>query len=188
MATDRPHVLGIDDGPFLKGQDGEVPLVAVMMEGAHLVESVATTSFPVDGDDVNGFLVRWVREMRVFPALQAIALGGITIAGLAVVDVPALARELELPVLVVNRRDPSESRLASALEAAGFGDRVAVVERTPPAVRLHNGVYVAWSGTTEQEALELARATLRKAYLPEPLRVAHLIARAMVDGESRGRV
>ena len=34
----------------------------------------------------------------------------------------------------------------------------------------------------------LALATLGKAHLPEPLRVAHLIGQAMVLGQSRGRV
>ena len=36
--------------------------------------------------------------------------------------------------------------------------------------------------------MALARATLGKAQLPEPLRIAHLIAAALVSGESRGRV
>ena len=38
----RPHVLGVDDGPFEKFSPGaEAPLVGVMMEGADLVEAVA---------------------------------------------------------------------------------------------------------------------------------------------------
>ena len=35
----RPHVLGIDDGPFDKSTDTTVPIVGVMMEGADLVET-----------------------------------------------------------------------------------------------------------------------------------------------------
>ena len=37
------------------------------------------------------------------------------------------------------------------------------------------------------EAAALVRACLRKASFPEPLRIAHLVARAVVLGESRGR-
>ena len=39
MATPRPHLLGIDDAPFEKGQHQSVPIVAVMMEGSDLVET-----------------------------------------------------------------------------------------------------------------------------------------------------
>ena len=50
----RPHVLGIDDGPFEKGQTGRVPLVAALCEGASLLEAVARAEFPVDGEDATG--------------------------------------------------------------------------------------------------------------------------------------
>ena len=98
MAALRPHVLAIDDGPFHKGQGQPVPLVAVMMEGADLVESVAIARFPVDGDGVTGYLRDSIRRLRTFPVLQALMLGGITIAGLAVVDVTTLAGALGIPV------------------------------------------------------------------------------------------
>lgn len=183
----RPHLLGIDDGPFEKLENGSVPLVGVMMEGPDRVEAVATTSFPVDGDGASTFLAEWVASLRCRDALHAVVLGGITVAGLAVVDVEALAERLALPVLVVNRRDPSQSQLRDALRAAGLEERCALVDRTPAAVRVAGGLYVAAAGTDAGTAAALVRASLSKAQLPEPLRVAHLVARALVTGESRGR-
>jgi endonuclease V-like protein UPF0215 family len=97
----RPHLLGIDDAPFEKRQREPVPIVAVMMEGADLVESVAVSAFAVDGDDATGFLADWIGGLRALASAQAILLGGITIAGLGVVDVEELARRLTRPVLVV---------------------------------------------------------------------------------------
>lgn len=188
MSKLRPHVLGIDDGPFEKRQHGPVPLVAVMMEGADLVESVAISRFPVDGDDATGFLAGWVARLRSRASLQALLLGGITLAGLGIVDVRELARGLERPVLVVTRRRPSNGPLCEALRAAGRSDRIALVERAPRASRIADGLYVAQAGATPSQAALLARATLRKSQLPEPLRIAHLIGRALVLGESRGRV
>ena len=35
----RPHVLGIDDGPFDVHAGGETPIVGVMTEGADVVEA-----------------------------------------------------------------------------------------------------------------------------------------------------
>jgi endonuclease V-like protein UPF0215 family len=184
----RPHLLGIDDGPFEKGQQGKVPIVGVMMECGDLCEAVALTEFPIDGANATEFLTEWIEGLRFRPTLQGIVLGGITIAGLGVVDIRALARKLEVPVIVVTRRDPTNHRLHEALEATGLSERLTIVERTPPAFEAEPGLYVAHAGVERDGAQALVRATVRKAKFPEPLRVAHLIARAVVSGESRGRV
>ncbi len=155
----RPHVLGLDDGPFRKGSSEPAPLVAVMMEGSDLVEGVAVSSFPVDGDGVTSFLAGWISGLRNFAALQAIALGGITIAGLAVVDARALARRLQIPVLVVTRRDPAASRVCEALRAAGLSARIPIVEATPPARKIEGGLYLAQADTSAAVAERIVRAT-----------------------------
>ncbi len=187
MPKPRPHLLGIDDGPFEKHQPDPVPIVAVMMEGADLVETVALGSFPVDGDDATGFLAAWIGGLRGLASAQGLLLGGITLAGLGVVDVPALARRLSKPVLVATRRPPSDDPLVQALRTAGLEERIPIVERSPRARRIADGLFLACAGCTEHEANELVAACLRKASFPEPLRVAHLVARALVLGESRGR-
>ena len=184
----RPHILGIDDAPFVKGQAGDVPVVGVMMEGATLVEGVAVGAFPVDGDDATDYLAGWIAGLRWYRALQAVVFGGITIAGLGLIDVPALADSLGLPILAATRRDTAQSDLADALHAAGFTDRLAILHRTPAAYRLDDGLYITFAGTNPAEAERLIRATLNKASLPEPLRIAHLIGAALVQGSSRGRV
>jgi endonuclease V-like protein UPF0215 family len=186
-AGTRPHLLGVDDGAFDKWTQADVPIVAVMMEGGDLVEAVAITRFAVDGDDATGFLAQWVGRARFRPALQGVVLGGITIAGLGVVDVAKLAKRLVLPVLVVNRRDPADHRLHAALAAAGLEERCAIVDRAPGAFRLDEGVFVSCAGIDEAGARSLLRASLAKSNVPEPLRLAHLIGRAVATGESRGR-
>ena len=188
MQKQRPHVLGIDDAPFSKRQREPVPIVAVMMEGCDLVEGVAVSSFPVDGAGAADFLAEWVGGLRLHRSLQAVVLGGITIAGLGVVDVPALASRLQRPVLVATRRRPSDALLLQALRAAGLPERIPLVEGAPRAVRVSEGFYLACAGIESAAAEAIARGTLRKARLPEPLRVAHLIGSALASGASRGRV
>jgi hypothetical protein len=183
----RPHLLGIDDGPVRKGPGATTPIVAVMTEGTAPVESVAITEFAIDGDGIDDFLGDWILGLRPVEAVQALLLDGITIAGLAVIDVEALSRRLAKPVVVVNRKDPSIHRLDRALSAAGLSGRAAVVERCPRAFRLPCGLFVAAAGVGDDEAAKLVEAGRTKSLLPEPLRIAHLIARALVDGESRGR-
>jgi endonuclease V-like protein UPF0215 family len=115
-------------------------------------------------------------------------LGGITIAGLGMVDLDGLASRLDLPVLAATRRDPARSELRQALLAAHLEARLPLLDRSPAARRIDDGLYVAAAGIAESDAAPLIRSTLGKSRLPEPLRVAHLIGRALVSGESRGRV
>ena len=120
----RPHVLGVDDAPFDKRQPGPVPIVGVVMEGADRVESVALGEFPVDGEGVTEYLVSWIGALRSRPALQAVILGGVTIAGLGIVDAAALADRLALPVLIVTRHDPApSSRTRSGRRGSPTGSR-----------------------------------------------------------------
>jgi uncharacterized protein len=184
----RPHVLGVDDAPFDKRQPGPVPIVGVVMEGADRVESVALGEFPVDGEGATEYLVSWIGALRSRPGLQAVILGGVTIAGLGVVDAAALADRLALPVLIVTRNDPAASELADALRAAGLSHRLALLDRVPKAFGAGEGLYLAHAGVTRVEAERLVKATLAKSRLPEPLRLAHLIGQAIVLRESRGRV
>jgi endonuclease V-like protein UPF0215 family len=180
----------VDDGPFEKfaGAARDVPIVGVMMEGNDLVEAVARTTFPLDGEGAADFLADWIASLRCRPALAAVFLGGVTLAGLGVVDVPALARRLRRPVVVVSRRDPANHRVGEALRAAGLAERIAILEREPAAERAGaRGPWLAAAGADPAAARELWRATRRKSALPEPLRLAHLVARAFALGESRGR-
>jgi endonuclease V-like protein UPF0215 family len=187
MAARRPHLIGIDDGPFEKGVDRETPVVAVFMEAADRVEGVAITRFAVDGADVTRFLAEWVGSLRFHRAAQGVVLGGVTVAGLAVVDPHALARALELPVLVVNRRPPRNERVGAALASAGLAERRAVLERGPDAFRLRDGLWVSPAGVDADSARDLLLPALGKASVPEPLRLAHMIAAAVARGSSRGR-
>jgi hypothetical protein len=184
----RPHVLGIDDGPFSKRQTANVPIVGVTMEGADLVEGVAVGAFPVDGADATGFLARFVLGLRAHQGLHGLILGGITIAGLGIVEIAALAGAIERPVLAVGRRSTGRSELARALRAAGLEERLELVRAAPRAFRVDDGLWVSAAGIGREGAVRLLRATTQKAKLPEPLRVAHLVARALVLGQSRGRV
>ena len=183
----RPHVLGIDDAPFHKDQSQDVPIVGVMMEGATLVEGLAFGSFPVDGEGATDYLAQWITGLRWHLTLQAVVLGGITLAGLGIIDLEKLAQHLAIPVMAVTRHNPAQSRLSYALTAAGFHERISLLEHIPPAHQLEPGLYVAISGTELTDAAQIIRATKGKARFPEPLRIAHLIGTALVEGQSKGR-
>jgi endonuclease V-like protein UPF0215 family len=181
-------VLGIDDGPFEKFRPGaRAPIVGVMMEGHDLVEGIAVTDFPVDGEEITRFLAAWIRARRFASSLDGVLFGGITLAGLAVLDSVSLARELAAPVVVVNRKGRSDEPLRAALSKAGLADRAALLAAAPPSLAVAGGLHASIAGGTVDLAAALIARTRAKSDLPEPLRLAHLFAHALVRGESRGR-
>jgi uncharacterized protein len=180
-----PHAIGIDDGPFVKHRDVSTLVVGAVMSGPAQVEGFLTTSLPIDGDDPAPRLAAWIEASRFRPLLRVVFLRGITIAGLSVIDLPDLAARTKLPVVAASRTGPGESTLASALDAAGFSDRKAAVARAGPATQWRN-LHVEVAGIARHEAWALLDAFAGKSSFPEPVRLAHLVARAVVDGESRG--
>jgi endonuclease V-like protein UPF0215 family len=94
--TRSPHLLGIDEGPFVKGQAERVPVVAALCEGASVLEAVARTDFPVDGAGATEFLVEWIGSLRAVSALQGNHARGSRSPGSASSSVRVLSRRSPL--------------------------------------------------------------------------------------------
>jgi uncharacterized protein len=184
-ASKTPHAIGIDDGPFVKDRDPSTIVVGAVLSGPTQVEGFLTTSIPIDGPDPTPHLAEWIARSRFQPLLRVIFLRGITIAGLSVIDLPELAARTKLPVVAASRTAPDESTVAAALDAAGFSERKAALMRAGPAIAWRN-LHLEIAGISPHEACALVDLFAGKSTFPEPVRLAHLVARAVVDGESRG--
>jgi endonuclease V-like protein UPF0215 family len=182
----RRHVLSVDDGPFRKFHDLDAPIIGVITAGRGFVEGILTTRFPVDGDAAAETLARWIEASRFKPVLRAVLVNGITIAGLAVVDIAELSRRLGLPVISVVRRCPESSDLIEALRAAGLEDRIPIVERSGP-FHPFRGVHFTAAGIDPALAAGILEAEEGRSHLPEGIRLAHIIGQGIILGESRGR-
>ena len=186
-AARRRHILSIDDGPFDKFRDAEALIVGVVTAGPSLVEGVLTTRVPIDGDDITLRLARWASGSRFFPALRAILVEGITMAGLSVIDLPLLHRETGLPAISVDRKPPEPGRLEETLARLGFSARLASVAAAGPLHAAGGGMHFACAGLSPEDAGDLIERERGRSRLPEGIRIAHLIGQAVVLGESKGR-
>jgi hypothetical protein len=184
------RVLGVDDGPFTWG-DPSTPVVGVVMRGGAYVEAVLRTHVTVDGDDANSQLVDMIASSRYREQLQCILLDGVCLGGFNVVDLDALNEAFAIPVVTVTRDAPDKDAIEAALRKH-FPDaerRIALLERHElhRVATAHNPVWVKAVGMPIEEAAQLVRSTTVRGAIPEPLRLAHLIAAAFKNGESRGR-
>ncbi len=182
------HVVGFDDAPFDRDHRGDVTVVGAVYAGLRL-EGVLVGRVRRDGADATRRLATLLGESKFARQLQLVLLQGIALAGFNVVDIHGLHAELGIPVLVVVRRRPRMERVRTALLSGvrGGARKWALIERLGPADHLA-GVYVQRAGITRQEAATVIRRLAVHGSIPEPLRAAHLIAGALVTGQSRGRV
>ncbi|WP_297506218.1 DUF99 family protein [Thermococcus sp.] len=184
------RVVGFDDGTFSFSSKlirGKTILIGVVMKGAVEVVGVLARWITVDGKDATEAMISAVTESR-FKDLRVILLKGITYAGFNVVDVERLYRETGLPVVVVVRKRPDVDAMESALRKH-FPDaveRIGLIRKAPPLVEvIPEKLYLQAIGVDEKTAREIVRVTTRSGLIPEPLRLAHMIASAVMTGESK---
>lgn len=181
--------LGIDDGPFTF-DEAAVRVVGVVTRGASYVEGVLTTECQVDGNDATARVVEMVRSSRFRPTLRALLLNGVTLGGFNVVDLGAVADAAGLPVVSVVRSGPRLGRTESALRKH-FPDaatRLGLLSRQHPR-EVANGrfpVWCSWRGINDEEVPPLLQAATVRGAIPEPIRLAHVIASGVQRGESQG--
>lgn len=183
------RVVGFDDAPFTFA-DARVPVVGVTMRGGLHVEGLLRTDVAVDGDDATDRLLGAIASSRHRDGLGLVLLDGVTYGGFNVVDVERLHREGGVPVLAVTRGEPDLAAMEAALRAhdAAADAKVALLRRQPPRLLRTEGRPLAWhaAGLDERGVAEALALTTVRGLVPEPLRLAHLVATMLVSGESRG--
>ena len=182
------NLVGFDDAPFERGAGRMVPVAGAIYAGERL-DGVLTGEVTEDGNDANSQLARLLGESPFDAHVQAIMIQGLTLGGFNVVDIRALAEQLARPVLAVVRRRPDLDAVREAL-LKKVPDGEDKWERVQAAGPVHSAgpVHFQCSRIDADEAREVIGRFTLHGHMPEPLRTAHLIAGALVDGHSHGRV
>lgn len=219
------NVIGFDDGPFARSHRGDVLLVGVVCSATR-VDGIVSGRVRRDGVDSTRRIIELVRASQFGLHVQCVMLQGIALGGFNVVDIHGLSKALEIPVLVVVRKEPNLASVrralfsdaptarprvpgaarkwklieqAGALEELGPSRRSlrrlriakdGIVERASGPTGLVTATPHLWlqrAGLTLEEARRVIHATTLHGNIPEPLRLAHLIAGGITTGTSRGR-
>jgi endonuclease V-like protein UPF0215 family len=185
------RILGFDDSPF-DAHDKTVDIIGVIYRGGNFLDGVLKTEVEVDGMDATDKLISLVNSTRHKQQLKVLMLDGITFGGFNLVDIKELNEKTNLPVIVINRKHPNLKEVKEALKNFDdYKERWEVVDRAGKikSCNLKNNkkVYYQNVGLIDEEAEDIIRLSCTHSQIPESLRVAHLIATAMVKGESGGR-
>jgi endonuclease V-like protein UPF0215 family len=184
------RVLGIDDSPFKFGV-GSVLVVGALVRVPNYLESVMKTEVMVDGTDSTERIVEMISRSRYREQIKAILIDGIALAGFNLVDIERVYAELKIPVLTLTRDRPDIEKMKKAL-MKHFDDwkqRYALIAKheLKEIATEHKPLYASGVGLGWADFEEIVRISTVRGVVPEPLRMAHLIASAMTRGESYGR-
>jgi len=181
------NVIAFDDGSFDRRRHrGGVLLVGAVFARTRL-DGLVSGRVRRDGTDAPLRMAALLAGSQFDGHVRAILLKGIAVAGFNVVDIHRLWDLTGRPVVVLARRPPDLAAIRRALAHVRGGERKwALIERAGPMEPLGR-LHVQRAGIGYEATRALLEATTLHGHIPEPLRVAHLIAGGLASGRSRGR-
>lgn len=181
------RILGVDDGVFTPHTKTLALIVGVVFRGGYWLDGVMHSTVEVDGFDSTQKIVSMIMNSPHYKQLRVIMLNGITYAGFNIVNIKKLYEETDLPVIAVTRDEPDLNKIHRALEnlpkskehrnlinVAGEIVEVSTCSRKEK-------VYLQLAGILKEDARKIVKLTSTRSSIPEPLRVAHLIASGVTE-------
>jgi endonuclease V-like protein UPF0215 family len=164
-------------------------LVGTVFRAGNWLDGVLSTYIHGDGTDGTEKIIDMVKNSRNLGQLGVIMLDGITFGGFNLVNIREIFESTGVPVIVIMRKIPNFERIKKALKR--FDDwelRWANLLEAGQVYKIDNSepVYIQIYGIKLEDAEEIVRISTTRSAIPEPLRVAHIIAAGIISGESRG--
>jgi endonuclease V-like protein UPF0215 family len=182
------RVLGVAES-FSKSDKKSV-LGCVVMRGDLVIDGIVIGSATVGGDDATEAVLRAFKSLSRND-INAIMLSGCVLSMYNIVDVDGLAKRSRVPVVCLTYRETSGIESAIRHHFPVGAERKLAAYRSlgeRKRVRLSSGksIYIRVSGIAEPDAIALVDKFTMQGSLPEPVRVAKLLARAVrAAGSSR---
>ena len=186
MLKKEIRVIGIDDSPFKKSQKDKVLVVGSIFRGGVFLDGIISTKVNIDGDDSTEKIAGMISKCKFKPQLQCILLNGIAVGGFNVIDIKELSKSTGLPVIVVIRKNPNINRIKETLKKIGKKEKIALIEKAGSVAPIGK-LYAQLAGLGIEKAKEILKLTCTRSMIPEAIRISHLIASGIIDGESRGK-
>ncbi|MBU5688150.1 MAG: DUF99 family protein [Candidatus Aenigmarchaeota archaeon] len=185
------RVLGIDDGPFTKNSIKTI-VVGIIMRGAQDFDGMVTTEITVDGLDATEKIIEMINKSKYKNELKVIVFKGVTIGGFNVIDIDTIHKSTGLPVIIISRKKPNFEKIFNALKNFNDGQyRWKLIKKAGKVNKLkiknNKILYFQFKGVKKEDAEKIILLICKSSLIPEPLRLAHMIASAIVKGESGGR-
>jgi endonuclease V-like protein UPF0215 family len=175
------RVLGISES--FADREWSILCGVVMRRDLH-IDGFCFGKVRVGGMDATGEILRMIASLDR-DDINAIMLNGCVIAWYNVINPEDITKKTEIPVICVSYKDSEGLADHIRHHFPGDEDRVRAYERLGERMRIHvkTGlpVYARGYGCSEQEVRQLIRIFTLHGKIPEPLRVARLCARTVLQ-------
>ena len=185
------RILGIDDSAIIGGQ---ILVVGAFFRGGEWLDGVVSGYITRDGMDATSSLIQLVLNSKHHEQIRVIMLDGVTYGGFNPVDIVELSQKTGSGVIVLMRSLPDiKSMYDAALHLPFAKERMVIIQKAGEIRKVvtkdpEKPVFIQCSGIDMDKGAEIVKLTATHSNIPEPLRVAHIIATGIVCGESCGRV
>ncbi len=184
------RLLGIDDSPFTF-LEKYCTIIGVIMRGGEYIECILRSQISIDGDDATNVCINMIENTRYKKQLKAMLLDGIALGGFNIVDIEEVYFKTNIPIITITRDKPDFDKIKKAL-LKNFQDwerRYNLMKKGDlyKVKTKHNPIYIKCVGMSVDEAKEIIKLSTIRGVIPEPIRVAHLIASGITRGESYGK-
>jgi endonuclease V-like protein UPF0215 family len=173
-------VAGIDDGGFKPDfkyikEKPSVPLIVVYYRN-HRIIDLKFSAIKIDGLDATEKLIEILKLKKPSVIFSA----GITVAGFNIIDFIKIYDTLKIPTIVVLDHKPNLKRIKDAIakHLDNAEKRISIIMKYPKFKKFKN-LYYESIGIDEKLALELINSFRIFSKYPEPLRLAHMIAKSL---------
>ena len=183
------RILGIDDMPF-SFNDERVDIVGAITRGGIYLEGILKTTIEVDGKDSTEKIIEMVGRSRHRGQIKIIMVNGIALGGFNILDCEKIFHATSIPVITVARKKPDIKKIEEALKKHfnDWKERIDLVNKgKTEEINLRYPLYIKYFGIERIKAIDAIKLSIVRGAIPEPIRVAHLIATGIKKGESRGR-
>jgi len=184
------RILGIDDAPFVFS-DTHTIIIGVVMRGGSYLEGVLSKQLTIDGSDATRLCEDMIQQTKHRQQLRAAMIDGVALGGFNIVDIDRVYETTKLPILTITRDKPDLEKMKQALRHHfnDWEERWHIITRGElhQVQTKHNPLYMKCVGLSVNDAKEIINLSTIRGVIPEPIRVAHIIASGVKRGESYGK-
>jgi len=182
------RVLGIAES-FRRELEKSV-LAGIVMRSDFIIDGVSFTRITVGGMDATEGIMRLVESLRR-DDINLMMLNGCVISWFNIVDIQTVYERLQIPLICVTYEESEglEEHIAKHFEASERDVRIEAYkklgDRVPVKLSDHFEVLIRFLGVEEAEAEMVLKKFTAHGRVPEPLRVARIVARALLRTENQ---
>ncbi len=181
------RVLGIAES-FRRDQEKSV-LAGIVMRSDFIIDGASFTQITVGGMDATEGILRLCESLQR-DDINLMMLNGCVISWFNIIDILEVYKRLRIPLICVTyeESDGLEEHIALHFEADERDSRIEAYkllgDRVPVELQDHFEVLIRFLGMEKADAGAILKKFTTQGKVPEPLRVAKIVARALLRSKN----